>query len=314
MKFIIQITCFNEEGTLEQTLSDLPSEIPGISSIEVLVIDDGSSDDTSDVAMKCGVEHVLRLGSNRGLAKAFSSGVQYALEKGADVVVNTDADNQYKGGDIEKLVAPIVHNEADMVVGCRPIIDHPEFSKAKKSLQLFGSWTLRKVSKTTVRDATSGFRAFTRDTCQRMFVHSKFSYTMETLIQAGVNGARVKSVDIGINSKTRESRLFKSLPEFVFKTGLTILTMFIYYRPGVFFSLIGSLFMSFALMIGGRFIYLVYIVEPVVGRTYVPSLILLSILILIALIFYSLAVLGVILRSQRRVSEETIFLLRKMSD
>ena len=314
MKLIIQIPCFNEEGTLEQTLSDLPTEIPGISSIEVLVIDDGSSDGTSDVAMKCGVEHVLRLGSNRGLAKAFSSGVQYALEKGADVVVNTDADNQYKGGDIEKLVAPIVHNEADMVVGCRPIIDHPEFSKAKKSLQLFGSWTLRKVSKTTVRDATSGFRAFTRDTCLRMFVHSKFSYTMETLIQAGVNGARVTSVDIGINSKTRESRLFKSMPEFVFKTGLTILTMFIYYRPGVFFSLIGSLFMSFALMIGGRFIYLVYIAEPVVGRTYVPSLILLSILILTALLFYSLAVLGAILRSQRRVSEESVFLLRKMSD
>jgi len=311
MKLIIQIPCFNEESTLKQTIDELPKKIPGIDQVEILVIDDGCTDHTSDVASECGVDHILKLGTNRGLARAFSSGVQYALENGADIVVNTDADNQYKGDDIRKLVAPIVNYEADMVVGCRPIVDHPEFSNTKKILQLLGSWTLRKVSKTEVRDATSGFRAFTRDTCQRMFVHSSFSYTMETLIQAGVNGARVHSVDIGVNEKTRESRLFKSVPEFVFKTGLTILTMFIYYRPGAFFSVVGSLFMSLALMIGGRFLYLVYVAEPVIGRTYLPSLILLAIFVLIGLFFYSLGIVGVILKSQRRVTEESVFLLRK---
>jgi len=185
MKLIIQIPCLNEENTLPETVADtlpetvadLPRAIPGIDVIEFMVIDDGSTDKTVEIARQLGVEHVISLGSNRGLATAFRRGVEYALAQGADIVVNTDADNQYCGADIAKLVEPVLRNEADMVVGCRPIVDHPEFSPIKKILQLLGSWTLRQISKTTVRDAASGFRAFSRETCQRMRHVNAYSST-----------------------------------------------------------------------------------------------------------------------------------------
>lgn len=208
LKLIIQIPCLNEEETLASTLRDLPGQIPGIDSLEVLVVDDGSTDRTAEVARENGVQHILSLGTDRGLAVAFQSGIAHALSLGADIVVNTDADNQYCGGDIAKLVQPILSGEADMVIGCRPIADHPEFSLPKKILQMLGSWTLRLISKTRARDAASGFRAFSRETCRRIFVHTRFSYCMETLIQAGNSGLRVASVDIRINPKTRDSRLF----------------------------------------------------------------------------------------------------------
>ncbi len=238
MKLFIQIPCFNEEKTLAETVADLPKHIEGIDSIEVMIVDDGSTDRTVDVARECGVHHIVRLGSNRGLATAFRRGTEYALAQGADILVNTDADNQYCGADIPKLVEPVLKHEADLVVGCRPITDHPEFNPVKKLLQLAGSWTLRHISKTTARDAASGFRAFSRETLQRIFIHSKFSYCMETLIQAGNSGIRVASVDIRVNPKTRESRLFKSIPQYIKKSGGTMLAMFVLYRPGRFFHFV----------------------------------------------------------------------------
>src|SRR2546423_1804344 len=185
MKLVIQIPCLNEEQTLPQTIRDLPASIPGVDRIEILVIDDGSTDRTAEVARSLGAHHVLKLGRRHGLARAFARGLQPALSLGADIVVNTDGDNQYAGADVAQLVQPIVQGNADMVIGCRPIDDHPEFSWLKKRMQQLGSWTLRELSQTTVRDAASGFRAFSRDTAQRLFIHSRVSYCMETLIQAG---------------------------------------------------------------------------------------------------------------------------------
>jgi glycosyltransferase involved in cell wall biosynthesis len=311
MKVIVQIPCYNESDTLSETIADLPRSIPCVDVLEYLVIDDGSTDNTAELAHRLGVHHVLRLGSNRGLATAFTQGVEYALRHGADIVVNTDGDNQYKGQDIPALIQPVLQNQADMVVGCRPIIDHPEFGWVKKALQLAGSRALRWISKTTIRDAASGFRAFSRETCQRLFIHSRFSYCMETLIQAGNSGLRVASVDIGINPKTRESRLFSSVFEYVYKSGATILSMFVLYRPGRFFTLVGTAFEAVALALGVRFIYLVYITTRTPGRTYTPSLILLAMCALTGVLLIFLGILGEIVRTQRRVTEETLFVLRR---
>jgi glycosyltransferase involved in cell wall biosynthesis len=311
MKLIIQIPCLNEEKTLPDTIRDLPRTIPGIDVIEFLVVDDGSRDNTAAVAESLGVHHVLRLGSNRGLARAFSRGVAYALAQGADLVVNTDADNQYCGQDIPRLVAPILANQADLVVGSRPIDDHPEFSPFKKAMQKAGSWALRYVSQTTVRDAASGFRAFSREACQRLFVYSEFSYCMETLIQAGNTGLRVVSVDIRVNPSTRPSRLFRSIPQYISKSGMTIFTMFMLYRPGRFFATIGSALLLAAFGLGLRFLWLVYLdptSEP--GRTYLPSLILTAILGVMGTLVFILGILGELIKYQRRLQEEILYRLR----
>jgi glycosyltransferase involved in cell wall biosynthesis len=312
MKLIIQIPCLNEAETLPATLRDLPRKIEGVDTIEYLVVDDGSTDDTVRVARELGVHHIFSMGSNRGLARAFSAGIEYAISHGADIVVNTDADNQYSGADIEKLVQPILQNRADIVVGCRPIMAHSEFSPLKKLLQLLGSWVLRRLSKTTVRDAASGFRAFSRDTCMRIFIYSKFSYCMETLIQAGNSGMRVSSVDIGVNPTTRPSRLFKNVPQYIYKSGSTMATMFILYRPAAFFISIASLYFFFASALGLRFLYLIYWTNsPDIGRTHLPSLILMSLLALTSIFLFFLGVLGELIKSQRRITEENLFLARK---
>jgi len=308
MKLFIQIPCLNEEDTLPQTLADLPREIPGITSIEYLVIDDGSTDRTIAVAKECGAHHVLSLYSNRGLATAFRMGVDYALAHGADIVVNTDGDNQYNGADIAKLVQPILNGKADLVVGCRPIMDHPEFGFTKKFLQLTGSWVLRAISKTTVRDAPSGFRAFSREACLRIFLYTKFSYCMETLIQAGNNGLRVSSVDIRVNPKTRDSRLFSSMPQYIWKTGSTMVSMFILYRPGRLFISLALPFLLSAAALGGRFLYLIYGLEqrdP--SRTHLPSLILLTLLATIGLALVIAGIFAELIRSQRRLTEEILY-------
>jgi glycosyltransferase involved in cell wall biosynthesis len=311
MRLFIQIPCLNEEETLPQTLADLPREIPGIESIEYLVIDDGSTDRTIEVARECGAHHVLRLGSNRGLATAFRLGVNYALNHGADIVVNTDGDNQYCGADIAKLVQPILNGNADLVVGCRPIMDHPEFGIIKKALQLCGSAVLRSISKTSVRDAPSGFRAFSRETCQRIFLYSKFSYCMETLIQAGNNGLRIDSVDIRVNPKTRDSRLFSSIPQYIWKTGSTMISMFILYRPSRLFMTLAAALFSAAFILGARFIYLVYLAHlPAPGRTYLPSVILLAILAFGGFLMVAVAILAELSRTQRRLTEEVLYQAR----
>lgn len=311
MKLIIQIPCLNEENTLPQALADLPREIPGIDTIEYLVIDDGSTDRTVEVAHMCGVHHVLRLGSNRGLATAFRMGVDYALSHGADIVVNTDGDNQYCGADIAKLVRPILEGRADLVVGSRPIVDHPEFGTTKKILQVCGSSVLRMISKTTVRDAPSGFRAFSRETCQRIFLYSKFSYCMETLIQAGNNGLRIASVDIRVNPQTRDSRLFSSIPQYIWKTGATMVSMFILYRPSRLFMSVAALLFTGASILGLRFIYFVYLNgHPDPTRTYLPSVVLFAVLALSGFLMVVVSVLAELSRTQRRLTEEALYQAR----
>jgi len=304
MKLIIQIPCFNEEKTLPGVINDLPREIEGIDCIEYLVIDDGSRDKTIQVAKELGVHHIISNGSNRGLAKTFTNGLNYCLEHGADIVVNTDGDNQYFGGDIEKLVRPVMNNSADIVVGCRPISTHSEFSPVKKALQHFGSFVLRRISQTNVRDAASGFRAFSRDACLQLNIYSHFSYCTETLIQAGNTNLRVDSVDIRVNPKTRESRLFSNMFEHVYKSGITMLVMYMIYRPGRFFSAIGLFFLSISALLGLRFLYLIYwSASHEAGRTYIPSLILLSVFVFFSLFSFSLAILGELIKYLRVLME-----------
>lgn len=308
MRLIIQIPCLNEEGTLARTLADLPRVVPGFDAVEFLVIDDGSTDRTVEVARESGAHHILQLGSNRGLATAFRKGVDYALARGADVVVNTDGDNQYAGADIPKLVAPVLEGSADIVVGCRPIVNHPEFGIIKKILQLLGSWVLRLISKTTVRDAASGFRAFSREACLRIFLHTRFSYCMETLIQAGNNGLRVASVDIRTNPSTRDSRLFRTTAEYVWKSGSAMFSLFVLYRPSRLFVTLGSLLFAAAVALGIRFIWLVYLMPvPDTTRTHFPSLVLLAIFALSGFMMFTVAILAELNRSQRRLVEETMY-------
>lgn len=315
MKLIIQIPAYNEEATLAQTIRDLPKSIDGIRTIEILVVDDGSVDRTAEVARQHGAHHVLRLRTNRGLARAFALGVEQAVALGADIVVNTDADNQYCGADIARLVEPILERQADIVVGCRPIMNHPEFGPLKKMLQRVGSWTLRAISRTTVRDAASGFRAFSKEACLRLYIHSRFSYCMETLIQAGNSHLRVASVDVRINLQTRASRLFKSIPEYIWKSGATILAMFILYRPGRFFGLWGCLSLMSALLLGIRYIYLIYLNPGLMATKiyHIPSLILLAVLAVSGVLLLALGVIGELIRAQRVLTEETLYQLRRQS-
>ncbi len=305
MKLFIQIPCLNEAATLPAVIQDLPKKIEGVSKIDVLIIDDGSTDNTVKVAEELGIKHILKLGTNRGLAYAFMSGLNYCLEQGADIIVNTDGDNQYFGGDIEKLVKPVLEDKADIVVGSRPILRHKEFSPVKKLFQLLGSMTLRWISKTKIKDAPSGFRAMNRKACMKFFVYSRFSYTMETLIQAGNSNMRVTAVDIRVNPKTRESRLFRNIFEHIRRSGATIMTMFALYRPGRFFFTIGMIFFLPALFLGLRFIYLVFLTrDPDPDRTYLPSLILLAIFTFIGIFSFFLGVIGELIKQQRRLMEE----------
>jgi len=310
MKLIIQIPCFNEEDNLATTVGDLPKEVEGFDTVEYLLIDDGSTDKTFEIAKELGIHHIIQLGSNRGLATAFKLGIEYAIDMGADVVVNTDGDNQYCAKDIPKLTTPIIEKKADLVIGCRPIRNHKEFGFTKKILQFVGSWALRRISNTTVRDAASGFRAFSRETCQRLSIVSQFSYTMESLIQAGNNGLRLASVDIRVNKKTRESRLFKNIPEFIFKSGSTILMMFLLYRPGRFFTLCSCFFLIPSLMLGIRFLYLINTYENS-SRTYIPSLILLSILALVGFLMIAIGLIGIKIKALRQIQHEILYITRK---
>jgi len=305
MKLFIQIPCLNEEQTLPDVVRDVPKKIDGIEQIELVIIDDGSTDKTVEVAERLGIKHILKLGTNRGLAYAFMSGVNYCLEQGADIVVNTDGDNQYMSEDIEKLVQPVIEDKADIVVGSRPIFKHKEFSMVKKFFQILGSMTLRLISKTRIKDAPSGFRAMSRKACFQLYVYSKFSYTMETLIQAGNSNMRVTSVDVRVNPKTRDSRLFRNNFEHIRKSGTTIMNMFVLYRPGRFFSIVASLFLLPAFFLGVRFIYLVFITaNPDPERTYMPSLILLAIFAFIGIFSIFLGIIGELIKQQRKLMED----------
>ena len=255
VKLIIQIPCLNEESALPVTLSELPREVDGFDEVEWLIIDDGSTDRTVEVARAHGVDHVVRFTQNKGLAVAFQAGLDAALKLGADVIVNTDADNQYRADDIPKLVAPILEHRADMVIGDRQVADHPEFSTSKKLLQRWGSWVVRQASETDVPDTTSGFRAYSREAALRMNVVSRFTYTLETIIQAGKSDIAVTSVPIRVNGKLRQSRLFKSIPDYVKRSVGTIFRIYTMHEPLRVFSTLAAGIGLVGLLLFVRFAY-----------------------------------------------------------
>lgn len=303
VKLIIQIPCFNEEKHLPETLEALPTEIEGVDIIERLVIDDGSADRTAEVARACGVEHVIRLASNRGLANAFRTGVRRCLELGADIIVNTDADNQYHGGDIPKLVAPVVEGRADMVIGDRQIASHREFGAIKKFLQRLGSQVISTVAGVEVSDATSGFRAISRDLALRLNVISSFTYTHETIIQAGLSGLHIENVPIRTNLKTRPSRLFRSTFGYIRRSAITIIRIYVLYRPFMVFSTLAGLTLLPGVAIGARFLNF-YISGD--GDGHVQSLLLSVVLLNLSFILALLAVLADLIGANRRLIEETL--------
>jgi len=252
MKLIIQIPCFNEAETLPIALAELPRQVEGFDSVEWLIIDDGSTDNTSEVAMTQGVDHVVRLPRNQGLAKGFMAGLDACLREGADVIVNTDADNQYCAGDIPKLVAPILAGKAEVVIGCRPIDDIEHFSPIKKILQKLGSYVVRIASKTETPDAPSGFRAISRSAAMKLNVFSEYTYTLETIIQAGQKGMAIISVPIRTNRDLRPSRLVKSIPSYIRRSILTIVRIFVVYQPFRFFVTIGLILFTLGLLISSH--------------------------------------------------------------
>ena len=310
VKLIIQIPCFNEEETLPMTVADLPREVPGIDIVEWLVIDDGSSDRTVEVAHQLGVDHVVSHRHNRGLAAAFMTGLDACLRAGADIIVNTDADNQYQGSSIPDLVAPVLAGTADMVVGERPIEDVDDFSRTKKILQRVGSSVVRRFSGTGVRDAASGFRAYSRDAAMRVQVFGRYTYTMETIVQAGWNGIAVESVPIGVNPKTRESRLVKSTSRYIVRSAQAIIRSFALYKPFRFFFLAGLVPFVFGVLGLLRWLGLYLFEEEYTSR--VPSLLGGIGLIVVAAQIWAVAFLADLQAANRRVLEDLRYRTRQI--
>lgn len=310
MKLIIQIPCYNEEATLPVTLCDLPRELPGIDQIELLVIDDGSCDGTVEVAREMGVHHVHHLPQHVGLARAFRAGLEAALLAGADIIVNTDADNQYHGADIARLVEPILAGRADIVVGDRGVATLGHFSPAKRLLQRFGSWVVQLASGFAIPDATSGFRAFSREAALRTTVLTEYSYTLETLIQAGAHRLAIEYVPVRVNPGTRESRLIRNLPEFVGKSVLTIVRVYATYRPLRVFVAIGGLFLAGGLALGLRFLYFLLASQGAAGH--IQSLILAAILTILGVQVALIGLMADLVGVNRRMMEETLYRVRKM--
>ncbi len=302
-KLIIQIPCFNEAETLPATLADLPRSVPGVETVEWLVIDDGSTDGTADVARANGVDHVVTHRRNRGLAAAFLTGLDAALRLGADVIVNTDADNQYVADCIPDLIAPVCAGTADLVVGERPIAAIDDFSWSKKRLQRLGSWVVRRFSGTDVADAPSGFRAMSRDAALRLQVFGRFSYTMETLVQANAEGLVVDSVPIRVNPKTRDSRLAKSTPQYLLRSSQTIVRSFALYYPFRFFFRVGLVPFTLGMLLLARWgLYWVFDDEY---RSRLPSLVIGAILLIVAVQIWVVAFLADLQAANRRLLAES---------
>lgn len=309
MKLIIQIPCYNEVDTLPQTIADLPRLIPGIDTIEFLVIDDGSRDGTADLARRLGVHHVLVNPTNLGLARSFARGLDFALGAGADIIVNTDGDNQYFGGDIALLVQPILAKQAEIVVGDRETGSISHFSPSKRLLQTVGSTVVRTFSNVRIPDAVSGFRALSRAAAMRINIVSSFSYTIEMLIQSGHKGMAVASVPIRTNAKTRESRLFKSIPSFIRKSGTTTLLMYAMYQPLRIFSLIGFVIAVIGMIPIIRFLYF-YLFEDGTGK--IQSLVIGSALMTAGTITFVMGLLADLVGRNRQLLELTLERVRKL--
>lgn len=309
MKLIVQIPCYNEAGTLPETMRDIPRKIAEIDTVEVLIIDDGSTDRTIEVARESGVDHIVKNTCNKGLARTFLVGIDACLKLGADIIVNTDGDNQYCGQDIEKLVRPIVKGEADMVIGDRQTDHVAHFSWGKKKLQKLGSFVVRTLSETSVPDAVSGFRALSREAALQMNVVSSFSYTIETVIQAGKKQLAVTSVPIGTNPKTRESRLFKSIPSFIQNQVSTIIRMYTMYQPLRVFFYIGCLLVLAGLIPSVRFLFYYFIGQ---GEGHIQSLIFAAIMFIVGFQVLMIGLVADVISFNRRLIEETLVRVRRM--
>jgi len=309
MKLIVQIPCYNEEETLPQTVADIPRQINGIDSVEILIVDDGSSDRTVEVARELGVEHIVVNKRNQGLAASFRNGLDMCLKLGADIIVNTDGDNQYAGADIPKLIAPILAGTADIVIGDRQTDTIEHFSKGKKLLQKMGSGLVRSLSGTDVPDVVSGFRAYSRDAALQMNIVSSFSYTIETVIQAGSKQLAVTSVPVETNAKTRESRLFKSIPRFVERQINTIVRMYSMYKPLRFFLLIGSILTLIGVIPTVRFLFFYFSGE---GGGHVQSLILGGTFLILGFVTFLMALLADLVGFNRQLIEVVLEKIRRI--
>ncbi len=309
MKLIIQIPCYNEAETLKIALDALPKKIEGIDEIEYLIINDGSSDDTMKIAKEWGVHHIVSFSSNKGLAKGFMAGLDGCLSHGADIIVNTDADNQYCADDIPKLISPILEGKADIVIGARPIDDTEHFSWIKKRLQHFGSWVVRKASNTDIPDAPSGFRAYSRDAAMRMNVVNDYTYTLETIIQAGREKITMVWVPIRTNPELRSSRLFKSMSAYVKKSVITILRAYMMYQPLRFFIGISVSPVLIGLAIGIRFLVLFFIGN---GSGHNQSLILACTLIILGFLTFMIGLLADLIAANRKILQDTQYHIRRI--
>ena len=301
MKLIIQIPCYNEAETLAIALGALPREVEGFTKVEWLIINDGSVDDTVKVAKECGVDYIVDFKHNQGLAKGFIAGIKECLAQGADVIVNTDADNQYEANDIPKLTHPVLDGKAEYVVGARPISQTDHFSPAKKFLQKLGSWVVRKASKTNIPDAPSGFRAMSRECAQQLNVYNNYTYTLETIIQAGQKNMAITSVPIRTNEDLRPSRLLSSIPNYIKKSVITIVRIFVVYKPFQFFMTIATILFALGLMLGLRYLYFVFTGE---GEGHTQSVILMGVLMGMGFQTGLIAFIADLLSVNRKLLEE----------
>lgn len=308
-KLVIQIPCLNEAATLPATLRDLPKEIPGVDVIEVLIIDDGSHDGTSDVAKAHGVHHIVRFRANKGLAAAFAAGIDTSLKLGADYIVNTDADNQYSGQDVSTLLSPLVRGEADVVIGDRNVRTLQHMPWLKRWLQLVGSWVVRQVSNTRVPDTTSGFRAYTREAALRLTIVSDFSYTLESIIQAGKQRMAIAHVPVATNKITRQSRLFESVFAYIRHSAATVVRIYAMYEPLKLFTTTGLVFFLVGLLISLRFLYYYLNGE---GQGHLQSLILSAVLMIVGFQVLLIGLMADVISASRKLTEEVLYRIRSL--